>query len=391
MSDLVSRVTLEGPVLVLLSGGRDSVCLLDCAVRLAGPVEALHVNYGLREEADGDEAFCRDLCERLGIPLHVHRPGEPSGTLQAWARDERYAAAERLAVGDIATGHTASDQVETVLYRLASSPGRNALLGMPARRGRIVRPLLAFTRDETTAHNRARGLTWVDDASNDADAFARNRVRHGLLEALKAIHPAAEANVLRTLDVLRAEAELLDELADPERLRELPPALQRIALQRLAGRPVDPEAVLSLRSGSLDLGGGVRAVMEHGRLRFTGEPPPEPVQEVGALTIPGHTVWGEGEIVCRESPDGRLDREALGDTVEVRAWRPGDRIRPAGLDGTKTLQDLFTDRKVPRESRGRTPVLVAHGEVAWVEGVCAERFRGRAGAPRVDVEWRPPC
>ena len=163
------------PVVAMLSGGRDSVCLLDLAVRLCGPehVGALHLNYGLRAEADADERHCVELCERLGVELEVVRSRrapappsgadqaeqEPSGNLQAWAREVRYAEAERLAGARdalIAAGHTASDQVETILYRLAASPGRRALLGMPVSEGRLVRPLLGVTREQTGAYCQAR-------------------------------------------------------------------------------------------------------------------------------------------------------------------------------------------------------------------------------------------
>ena len=276
-------------MLVLLSGGRDSVCLLDVAVRLAPDVEALHCNYGLRAEAGADEAHCARLCERLGVTLHVHRPRGPRGNLQAWARDRRYAEAERLATGDIGAGHTATDQVETVLYRLASSPGRRALLGMAAREGRLVRPLLQVTREATAAHCAARGLPWREDASNDDPAFARNRARATLLPALRSLHPAAEANVLRTLDLLRDEAAVLDgvldaalaEAGDPPAvaaLAALPPALRRLALQRLADRAASGHApavghraqeVLALgEGGALDLGGGLRAAVRRGALTF---------------------------------------------------------------------------------------------------------------------------
>ena len=152
------------PVTVLLSGGRDSVCLLDLALRLAGrdAVSALHVDYGLRDSAAADEAHCAELCARLEVPLEVRHPqSRDAGNLQAWARDQRYAAAAQVVLrrgGVAATGHTASDQVETVLYRLAASPGRRALLGMPARSGRLVRPLLVLSRQETAAYCRARGL-----------------------------------------------------------------------------------------------------------------------------------------------------------------------------------------------------------------------------------------
>ena len=288
-------------LVAMLSGGRDSVCLLDLATRLLGAeaVTALHVNYGLRDDSSADEAHCAALCERLGVRLELERPRRPEGpgNLQAWARDTRYAAAAQLAErGDalVATGHTADDQVETILYRLASSPSRRALLGMKARDGRLVRPLLGFERARTTAYCEERGLAWRDDPSNAESAYARNRVRHGLAAALAEVHPAAARNVLRTAALLRDEAEVLDELVAAEldgsngsprntielaRLAELPPALRRLVVQQLAdraaGRPVAGAArhadeVAALRrtgTAMLDLGGGVRAIAERGILR----------------------------------------------------------------------------------------------------------------------------
>jgi tRNA(Ile)-lysidine synthase len=386
---------LRGEVVVLLSGGRDSVCLLDLAVRLAGPVRALHVNYGLRESAAGDESFCADLCARLGVPLHIHRAGAAAGNLQAWAREVRYAEAAKHA-GLIATGHTASDQVETVLYRLAASPGRRALLGMAARDGRVIRPLLACTREETTAYCTGRGLTWREDPTNASRDYARNRVRHALLPALRSLHPAAEANILRTLEILRAEAAVLDALApvepDLDRLAALPPALARLAVIEMAGAPIGDrvEEILALgRDGTrtLDLGGGLRAVVEYGCLRFDHGPAPAP--DAAVLRVPGATGFGEGRLTCEEAGDGPLDADALGAVLEVRPWRDGDRMRPAGLGGTRTLQDLFTDRKVPRERRRRLPVVVSGGQIAWVPGVATgERFRATAASRRrVRLTW----
>jgi tRNA(Ile)-lysidine synthase len=288
-------------LVAMLSGGRDSVCLLDLAVRLLGPesVTALHVNYGLRDDSDVDEAHCASLCERFGVRIEIERPRRPEGpgNLQAWARDTRYAAAARLAEradGLIATGHTADDQVETILYRLASSPSRRALLGMRPRAGRLVRPLLGFTREQTTAYCEERELPWRDDPTNEESAYARNRVRLGLARALADVHPAAAQNVLRTAELLRDEAEVLDGLVAAEldgsngsprntieldRLAGLPPALRRLVVQQLAdraaGRPIagaarHAEEVAALRrtgTAMLDLGGGVRAIAERGTLR----------------------------------------------------------------------------------------------------------------------------
>jgi len=285
-----------GPLLAMLSGGRDSVCMLDLAVRArgVGAVSALHVNYGLREEAGEDERHCAELCEGLGVSLQVERPrrAEGDGNLQAWARQERYAAAARLAEASgatILTGHTADDQVETILYRLASSPSRRALLGMKPRDGRLARPLLGTARKETTAYCEERGLAWRDDSSNEEVDYKRNLLRRDLVPALEAIHPAAKTNVLRTAALLREEAELLDSLVDAElaagegsigleRFAALHPALRRLVLQRLAdnaaGRPVPGAARFAeqvagfTRGGSvLDLGSGVRAVLAGGVLR----------------------------------------------------------------------------------------------------------------------------
>lgn len=312
-------------VVAMLSGGRDSVCLLDVAVALCGGrhVHALHVNYGLRQTSDGDEAHCRELCEQLRVEIDVVRAArEPdaSGNLHAWARELRYRAAFELAErldepgGNaprqgaprvrargttlVATGHTATDQVETILYRLAASPGRRALLGMPARGGRLVRPLLGLTRPTTAAYCGERKLAWREDESNDSSAYARARVRHGLVKALEAVHPAASANVLRTAELLREETGLLEGLVDAElaggpriaidRLRELPPALQRLLVIRLAedaagtfvpqaGERVEEILALAARGGHAELhvGGLASAVIERGELRMARIEPRE--------------------------------------------------------------------------------------------------------------------
>jgi len=302
------------PLLVLLSGGGDSVCLLDVAVLLGAQVSALHVNYGLREGAAADEQACRELCAKLGVPLTVEAVSLPAGgNLQERARDARYRLAERLAEGDYAAAHTATDQAETVLYRLAVSPGRRALLGMEPRRGRLVRPLLELTREEARGYLRQRGHAWREDPSNADRRFARARVRHDVLDALRELNPAAELAVAETARQLRDEAELLEQdAADAleelgggpavslEELRARPPALARLVLRALAeaaeGGPrslsrEEADAILALgqrRGGtrSLDLGGGLRAVAEYGTLRLSRAVSAEPPEAV-RLPVPG--------------------------------------------------------------------------------------------------------
>jgi tRNA(Ile)-lysidine synthase len=294
----------DGPVVAMLSGGRDSVCLLDVAVALRGSrsVHALHVNYGLRADGADDELYCRSLCAQLDVELSVVRAGGAppgSGNLQAWARELRYREALALARdrgAPVATGHTASDQVETILYRLCASPGRRALLGMSPCEGSVVRPLLWVTRAQTAEYCRERGLRWREDETNDSDRFARARVRNGLLEALRAVHPGAETNLLRTAALLREETELLDGLVSAElagagaislaRLRELPAALARMVVVRLAeqaaggyvpqaGERVQEILALGARGGTaqLHVGGQACAVIADGELTMVRLPP----------------------------------------------------------------------------------------------------------------------
>jgi tRNA(Ile)-lysidine synthase len=377
------------PLLVLLSGGADSVCLLDVAVDLEAGVSALHVNHGLREGADGDEGLCRALCDRLGVPLAVERAdGPPEGNVQAWARALRYGAAERLAAGDFATAHTLSDQAETVVYRLATSPGRGALLGMEPRRGRLVRPLLEVTREDTREWCRHRGLEWREDPTNDDISYARARVRHRVIPELRELSAAAERNVAESARLLRDEREVLDAAVDaaldrlgpaPElaALRREPAGLARLVLMRLAGVAVRRDLVANVLAlddrgtRELDVGGGVRAVVEYGRVRFARgtDVAPDPV----ALPVPGGVRFGDWhvEAVPGEGGEAVLGGDRLGSGVTVRAWADGDRMRPAGLGGTKSLQDLFTDRKVPRALRHTLPVVEAGGEIVWVAGVAA--------------------
>jgi tRNA(Ile)-lysidine synthase len=306
---LLARVAATGliepgsPVVVMLSGGRDSVCLLDVAVELASHehVRALHINYGLRgEESDADEEACARLCAELDVRLTTKAVQRPSGSgnMHAWARDARYAIGAELSQqsgGKLAAAHTVDDQLETVLYRLATSPGRRALLGMPERSGALIRPLLAakVTRRETTAWCSDRGLSWRDDQSNEDHAYARTRVRESLLPAFLSVDERAAGALLQTTELLRAEADALDEMVgevlgdstdqiERDRLRSLPTAIGRLVLRRMAesatGRSCPRVAsrlpdVLALSAGSLDLGDGARVTVQSRDIRMSRTPP----------------------------------------------------------------------------------------------------------------------
>ena len=416
-------------VLAMLSGGADSVCLVHALAGMldANSLQVMHVHHGLREDADEDARFCAALCESLGLRLHVEhvRIDPAAGNVEAQAREARYEAAEavrrREGLDVIATGHTASDQVETILYRLVASPGRRALLGMEPRRGRIARPLLGLSAADTRAYCAAVGLAWREDETNADRTLARNRLRHDVVPALRLIHSAAEQNVLDTAAQLRDEQETLEGAVDAAlqrsgaggqppavevaRLAAEPPALRRLVLRRLAEAaaggpvPLGRERLAEIErlaarggSGVAELGGGVRAVAEYGIVRFVRDPEAAAAAAV-TLQVPGSVRFGGWEVLCERWDAGPeqgsldepvLDATRLDSTLTVRAWQEGDRMRPLGLGGSKSLQDIFSDRKVPRSLRRTLPVVVSGAEIAWVAGVAvSEDFKLRSDTAAV--------
>ncbi len=415
---------------VLVSGGPDSACAAAGLARAVGPenVHALHVNYGLRDTAVRDERVCRDLCSLLRVDLHIERPTSLQGNLQAAARDYRYSAAERLrarAGGDwIATGHSRTDLAETTVYRLAVSPGARGLRCLPAQSGRVVRPLLELERADLRRLATEAGLPFADDETNLDPAFARNRIRAEILPVMRDLSDAAERNIAETQAELTEEAQLLERVVlealdaagagagavaiRAEALAGSEPALRRLALRALAERATGRAIPLGRRraaqimrlarmpeGGAVDLGHGVRAICEQGLIRFETEMEADAAPAPAPLRVPGSCRFGQWELRAElragplepTGPDlATLDAEALGDELVVRTWRDGDRMRPLGMEGTKTLQDLFTDRGVPRSLRHRLPVVTAAGRVVWVAGVAvSEDFRLAPEAREVAV------
>ena len=420
---------------VLVSGGPDSACAAAALARLVGPerIHALHVNYGLRETSARDEQTARRLCAMLRVDLHVERPAPGTlgeGNLQASAREARYAAAERLrhrfGASWIATGHTRSDVAETVVYRLAKSPGSRALLGLPPRSGRVIRPLIALSRAETRALATGAGLPFADDESNEDTTFARNRIRAEILPGLAALSPQSERNIAETRAELSEEAALLERVAlealddagagagdtvvAAHALCEWEPALRRLALRALAERAAGRQVALGRaraqeitrlatapEGGELQLGGGVSVVCESGTVRFIVADPlsAAPVPTAARLDLPGLCTLGDWEVRAELHPTpvhpagpelATLDAGMLDGPLQVRTWREGDRIRPLGMEGTKTLGDLFTDHRTPRSMRTRVPIVLSGDRVAWVAGVCvSDDFRLGPGTERAAV------
>jgi tRNA(Ile)-lysidine synthase len=438
LGELAEAVSASGLIepgaeaVVMVSGGADSACAAAGLTRVLGAerVHASHVNYGLRAGAGEGEAAARRLCAALRIDLHVDRPqGLPAGNVQAAARTVRYDAARRLldrtGAAVIVTGHTRTDIAETTLYRLAASPGSRALLGLAPRSGRVVRPLLGVGRDRIRELALAAGLPFADDETNDEPIFARNRIRAEVLPVLRDVNPGAEPNIAETRAELAEEAALLERVvlealaeagADAGAveipagaLTEWEPGLRRLALRALAeraagrhvplgrGRAAEIERLaVKAEGGTVELGSGLVCVCESGAIRFRAAAiDAAPAPEAVALSLPGLVRVGDWEVRAELHPGpvepagpelATLDAEALAGEIEARTWRHGDRIQPLGMTGTKTLQDVFTDRGVPRTERHARPVVTVDGEVAWVAGVAvSERFKLHPRAERVAV------
>jgi tRNA(Ile)-lysidine synthase len=277
-------------VVALVSGGADSLCLWGILEALGYAVEAVHVEHGLRGARGlGDAAFCAGMGATV-LPVDV----PPGGNLEARAREARYEAARRHAAGrTIATGHTLSDQAETVLYRLASSSGPRAIRAMRPRSGDVVHPLLAVTARDTRAWCQARGIEPREDETNTDTAFRRNLIRREVVPLLARVHPGAEVNLARSAELLGELDELVAELAaahagrelDLDALEALPRALRVLVLREsaelAAGRPLRlPRELTSRLEGLASRRGGVErlslsrdleAVRDRSRLRF--DPP----------------------------------------------------------------------------------------------------------------------
>ena len=417
-----------------VSGGSDSLALLHLVTPLCRGegifVAVLNFDHAIPgEHSDADAEFVRGEASRLGLTFFGERASSimPGGglSLEMAARRARQdffrRATVRFDLDAIATGHQADDVAETLLLRLLRGAGASGLAGLRPRSelpppvgtdGRplvLVRPLLAFRREELRAWLRTRKLGWCEDPSNDDEAIPRNEVRHTILPALARRDRGLDETILQlaqSADILREEDAFLDGLArrwlsalPPEgglplaRLREeLPLALRRRVargwlLGRLGAEAIGFESVgrvLALSDGaSVTLPGGHRVLCTAGELRLdlrssqaTG-PKPSP------LPVPGVVEWGGfiiktalgGPIVkSRAELDTwpascTLSASRLaGRPLSVRSRQPGDRIEPLGLAGTKKLQDVFTDGKVPAARRDSYPIIVSGDEVLWVPG-----------------------
>jgi tRNA(Ile)-lysidine synthase len=416
-------------VVAAVSGGADSVALTHLLVELSAAgalrlVGLVHLNHQLRGiDSDRDETFCRQLADGCGVPVDVERvdvaAGAPrGGSIEEAAREARYAFLERarlrLGADVVAVAHTLDDQAETVLMRLLSGAGTRGLGAMRPRRGSIVRPLLDVRRHELRDYLAGRTAPFVEDASNADRSRRRNRLRHDVMPHLAAAEGDGAIEALaRVATIAQADDDFLGVLTDEAAARVMPGgdalaleaarlAAEPLALRRrLVGRiaqqwtgrtpsfrQVDALERFLVRGvpGRIPLAGGLMELSPEGRVLFHRARPeaaglPSWRTWSYALAVPGELEIPEAGRLRAVAGDGpsapipdsaltvRLKGEAVGASLIVRPWKPGDRVRlPYGW-GRKKVQDIFVDRKVPRAERHAIPLVVAeNGGILWVPG-----------------------
>jgi len=370
-------------VLVACSGGPDSLALLHALRRLAPRLgirlRAVYVDHGLRPAAAAEGARVVAAAARLDLAGEVVALGLRTKSMEA-AREARYAALERLAdtrgATKIAVAHTLSDQAETVLMRLVRGAGVRGLSGMPPVRGRIIRPLCEVSRAEVVEFCRRQGLRPVRDPTNLKPEYLRNRVRHELLPLLRRENPRIEralahlAEHLRQLDGAIVDAARRLDPSQVAALRAAGPAVRARALSHAHLVAIERLLESSAGTAELSLPGGVRLERRYGELFWVKEEIP-----VGA---PGQYRFGlwRVEIAETDRPEGAFtfDLDAVPLPWTLRAPRAGDRMRPRGLSGSKKLQDIFVDAKVPRPERAQVPVLVWGSDILCVGGLRASEL-----------------
>ncbi len=414
-------------VLVALSGGADSVCLLDCLLALSNTLSisvcAAHVNHGLRgEDSDGDEAFVSELCEKRGVPLFVKRcdiramAKKTKTGIEEAGRNARYAFFKELMekgnIKVVATAHHADDNVETVLMRLIRGTGPMGLGGIAYKNGEIIRPFLDVTREEIENYVKLNGLAYRTDASNCDTVYTRNRVRHTLIPLIiEQFNPAFSQTFADNIRLYASCGSYIK-----EETRKLFEKTAQIKMPACFGFSVDALlneneflvsamlhsllyehlcraeisefhvqnvlALLGENKGPVSLPGGVvaevcdRVLYLHKNEKTEKFVHPVIIGENFLVEETGHffTASFVDSPVKTTKNTICLDAGLLsGKTLCVRNRREGDVFYPSGMEGSKKLQDFFVDSKVPRFLRDSVPIITADDEIVWIAGFRADR------------------
>lgn len=405
-------------IVVGLSGGLDSVALLHvlCGWKetFGWEITAVHIHHGIRgEDADKDQKFAEDLCEKLGVPCIVRKYDVKAEAKKRKLGEEemgrllRYGAFQEIAgeKGLIAVAHHQKDQAETVLMRLCRGTGLTGLSGMAPVRGNICRPLLFCSREEIEAYGKENNLTWREDATNQEEKYTRNKLRLRALPVLEEINPKAVAHIAETAELLALEEDFLETQASAcygaarldsargevclkrRQLLEMHPVMRKRVLRKAMAeflqRDVSQiqiealEDLLQKETGkSRDFLEGIHAENRYDALvlslkkeKAEGYQVALPlgktvtVSEVGLKV----TAWTDGKMEFLPDDMKCFDYDKIKGELSCRTRKTGDFI--ALKMGRKKMKDLFIDEKVPRTKRETLPLIVVGEEVLWAVGL----------------------
>lgn len=427
----MERITLSldrgKSYLLGLSGGADSVCLFHLLKMGGYSFSAAHVNHGIRgAEADRDEEFCRELCRKSGVELHIlHRDvpalAKKSGTsLEEAARNVRYSFFEEIMreknIPVLLTAHNADDNAETLLLSLVRGCSPSGACGIALTRklgfGVVERPILACGKKDIVAFCRENSFDFVTDSTNADVSYPRNRIRQNILPELEAINPEFLAAFARFTELARADSEILDREAEKyadalilEEITSLPHPVASRALAIAAHRAgASPEAVhiekmiemAKKGSGSLSLPGSVRAECRGGRIVFLSDtrekqtsiyPDYEPIAlnfgkniiPHGKLTLVSGELTNDSAQIYNLSTSALINLDRIKGRIYARPRREGDRILLCGMH--KSLKKLISEKlsHLSLEERRALPVLCCGEEIVWVPGLeVADTYAGRS-------------
>lgn len=383
-------------VTIALSGGADSVSLLYALLsikdELGITVNAAHLNHLIRgDEAERDQKFVTDLCEKLGVTLFCEKADVPkiakeNGiSLELAARQVRYEFLERVATGKVATAHTASDNLETMIFNLARGTSLKGLCGIPTKRGIFIRPLILCTRQNVEDYCKQNNLSFVTDSTNLCDDYSRNKIRHNVIPVLKGINSSAEESALRTSQSLMEDNSYLENISEEILFKNLcdnglsvkdceniAPAIFKRVIKRNF-EILFPEVMLDSRHindiysiclcgvGKINLPSNVYAVVKNGYLSYEDEEIKNTVNFAVKVT--------ENENVNNLFSNNVIDCDKIIGKWILRTRTVGDEIRLHKRGVTKTLKKLFTENKVPNELRDKIPVIADEKGVIWVYGM----------------------
>lgn len=389
-----------------VSGGADSMALLYVLIelreRLGLTVSAAHLNHMIRgAEADRDEVFVKNECEKLGVPFFCERINVPEYaeenklSLELAAREVRYDFLTRVSCGAVATAHTASDNLETMLFNLARGTALKGLCGIPPKRGIFIRPLILCTRRDVEGYCAANGIAFVTDSTNLSDEYTRNKIRHSIIPLLREINPAVETAALRTAISLsedeafisQAAAEYLSDNICPDgRLSvsgfaDLPRAAAIRAVKEyfkdlsLDNLHLNDIYSICLKGGRTSLPKKLSAVCADGFLYAESiQKKTEKRQFKVELAVSVNDLFTKKRKVNNLLLNNSLDCDKIMGKSVIRTRQPGDRMRLCGKGYTKTLKKLYNEYKIPPEDRETLPVIADDEGVIWIYGIgTAER------------------